>query len=298
VDVQRFGGADRIETAVAVSQGLYPVPDSAGAVVLARAGDFADALAGTPLAHARNAPTLLTGGDELDPRTAAEIDRLLAGRGTVHVLGGEAAIGPGVVDALTDGGYDVERVAGADRFETSVAVAEALGNPDSVLLARGGDFPDAVTAGAAAAHTDGAVLLTTGDEPHPAAAAYLDEHEPAETFAVGGPAVRAHPDAAAVSGPHRWGTAREVAETFFSEPSFAGIARGDAFPDALTGGVLSGGSGGPVLLTLPAALPDDTAAYLCANASSLSFAGGFGGPAAISDEVLGEVRARIDGQGC
>ena len=62
----RLGGEDRIETSVAISQASYPKAGSAQAVVLARADDFADALAGTPFAVHVGGPLLITGKAALD----------------------------------------------------------------------------------------------------------------------------------------------------------------------------------------------------------------------------------------
>ena len=58
--VTRLEGPTRYATAVAVSQEQFLVPGSADAVVLARGDDFADALAGAPLAHHLHGPLLLT----------------------------------------------------------------------------------------------------------------------------------------------------------------------------------------------------------------------------------------------
>jgi ell wall binding domain 2 (CWB2)/Cysteine-rich secretory protein family len=60
--VQRIAGGDRISTAVAVSQQVFPRAD---AVVLARADQYPDALAGASLAAALGGPVLLTAPDHL-----------------------------------------------------------------------------------------------------------------------------------------------------------------------------------------------------------------------------------------
>ena len=151
LELLRLAGEDRVATAIDASQDSYPTDGSAGAVVLSRADGFADALAGTPLAAAEEAPILLTPTAALDPRTLAEIERILPSGGRVHLLGGTGAIGPAVAAALTERGYVVTRHAGADRYTTAVAVAEALGSPEEILLVTGRDFPDGLAAGAAAA---------------------------------------------------------------------------------------------------------------------------------------------------
>ena len=75
VVMTELAGDDRVATAVEVSQTQFPA--KASAAVLANAGVFADALAGTPLAVAKNAPMLLTYTDELDSRVTLELDRVL-----------------------------------------------------------------------------------------------------------------------------------------------------------------------------------------------------------------------------
>ena len=67
LDVTRVAGVSRITTTTAVSQRGFPNRGSAGAAVLARADGFADALAGGPLAAAKNGPLLVTFPDSLAP---------------------------------------------------------------------------------------------------------------------------------------------------------------------------------------------------------------------------------------
>ncbi|MGH9068943.1 MAG: cell wall-binding repeat-containing protein, partial [Acidimicrobiales bacterium] len=119
--VRRLAGPTRIGTAVAVSVHAFPTPHSAGAVVLARADAFPDALAAGPLAAAEKAPLLLSGGSALDPATASEIARVLAPGKTVYLVGGTSALGPLVGTELRALGYRVVRLAGANRFATAAA---------------------------------------------------------------------------------------------------------------------------------------------------------------------------------
>jgi hypothetical protein len=291
----RLRGAGRIETAIAVSQDSFG-DDEADTVVLARADDFADALAGTPLAVAANAPLLLTPSNRLDALTAAEIQRVLPDGATVHVLGGEAAISSAVVDALEDLGFEVERIFGTTRIETSVEIAEFLGETDTLLVTRAFEFPDALTAGAAAGHVGGAVLLTTDDRPHPAVDDYLASAEDADVFAVGGPAAAAYPEATPIVGSTRVETGVAVAEAFFDAPLVAGIARSDQFPDALSGGAHIARLGGPMLLTPPASLHPAVEGYLCGEPIRSTYV--YGGTAAISEATFASVIGAVQGTAC
>ncbi|MGI9017558.1 MAG: M14 family zinc carboxypeptidase [Euzebya sp.] len=299
--VIRLAGPDRFGTAISVSGDRFPQDDSASAVVLARGDDpngFADALAGGPLAVDQNGPLLITNPDGLRDDVAVEIDRVLPDGGTVYLLGGTAALAPAVQQTLDQSGYETVRLAGPDRYDTAVAIADELGNPDLVLIATGETFPDALTGSAAAAANAGAVLLTTDDAPHPVTAAYLEQHSPGQVIAVGGPAARAFPDATPVAGADRFATALELADLLFDQPSVAGVARGDAFPDALSGGAHIGDLGGPMLLTPTDSLDEGVATYLCAGSGFLSQLYIYGGTAAVAADVEGVLGNILTGTGC
>lgn len=192
VEVRRLAGAGRVDTAVAVSQETF---STAGAVVLARADDYADALVGAPLARALRAPLLLTPGDRLPEVVADELHRL--GVGEVVVLGGEAAVGSEVEAALADE-YEVRRVAGGDRFATAATVADELPVGEGAFVAEGvhadpgRGWPDALAVAPLAAWQGQPVLLATHERlPSPTRAALADR-EPDEAIIVGGRAAISH----------------------------------------------------------------------------------------------------------
>jgi outer membrane protein assembly factor BamB len=259
--VARLRGPDRIATAIAISQERF-ADGQAGGAVIARADDFPDALTGTPLAAARSGPLLLSHSGRLPDAVLAELQRVLPSGGTVHLLGGAAALGAEVEEAIAAAGLRTVRVAGADRYQTAVAVARELGDPDLALLAVGTDFPDALAAGAAAARHGGAVLLTAADRAHPATVEYLAGHA-GQRHAIGGPAARAHPEAQPVTGRTREETAVAVAVRYFPDAQVAGLARRDDFADALVGASHSADLGGPVLLTPSDGLHRAPAAHRC-----------------------------------
>jgi putative cell wall-binding protein len=281
-DVGRLAGADRFATAAAISAAAYP-SGGAAAVVLASADAYPDALVGAPLAARYNAPILLTSGAQLPAATKAELQRVLADGGLVYVLGGTVAVPLSIETQLKGLGYQTTRLGGADRFATAVAVADALGDPSTVLLASGDNFPDALTAGPAAAVRGAAVLLTNGTILPAATADYLTAHASA-VYAVGGPAALADPQAQAVVGADRFATAVAVATEFFASPPVVGIASGENYPDALSAGPLLAHDGAPLLLTATSELPGPTASYLTGKTSSIQLHI-FGGPAAVSEGV-------------
>lgn len=293
-EVVRLAGADRIATAVAISQDRFTAPDSAPAVVLARADTFADALVGTPLAVDRGGPLLLTPSASLDDRVKAEIDRILAPGGTVFVLGGVAALTPAVVAGLGD--YEVVRYGGATRFGTAVAIArDGLSDPDRVLLVTGSDFPDALVAGASAPLLGAAVLLTDGARPSAATTSYLAGRSGVELLAVGGPASRAVPTAPSIVGADRFATAVALATQVVGDDPLAmlGVANGAAFPDGLTGGVHVAAQGHPLVLVQRAAVPAPVTGLLEDHGAELDRLFVYGGPEAISDQTAATMATTV-----
>jgi putative cell wall-binding protein len=258
--------------------------------VLAKADDYPDALVGAPLAAAKNAPLLLTDGSTLAAATSAEIARVLTSGGTVYILGGVGAVPAAVASQLTDSGYHVVRYAGADRFATAVAVAGALGNPGTVLLASGENYPDALAAGPAAAHVHGAVLLTDGTVIPAATKSYLAKAT--TVYAIGGPAAAADPSATAVFGADRYETAAAVASKFFTAPATAGVATGLSFPDALSGGAQLALLGGPLLLVSPSTVPFATAEYL-GQTRTIIGVHVYGGATVLPDSVLTQLQSVV-----
>jgi putative cell wall-binding protein len=288
----RLAGTDRFGTAIAASTAQFPTSGSAKSVVLARADEYADALVGTTLAASTDGPLLFANGGSLTAATQAEILRVLPVGSTIYLLGGLTAMPATVATTLSGLGYPTVRYAGADRYGTAIAVADALGDPTTVLLATGINFPDALSAGPAAAHLGGVVLLTDGTVMPASVSAYLTAH-PGTVYAIGGPAVTADPAATALSGADRYATATVVASTLFAAPTDVGVASGTAFPDALSGGAFQARNGGPILLSDPASLSPATATYLTGAKATITHTTTFGGTAALSATVQAAVSTAL-----
>lgn len=113
--IERIFGATSVDTAVLVSQQLYPERASTVFVVNADAVD--DAVSSTSLADLLDGPILLTSPEKLTSLTAQEIQRLNPRE--VMVLGGTRAVSDAVFEELKALGPIVTRISGKNRFETS-----------------------------------------------------------------------------------------------------------------------------------------------------------------------------------
>ncbi|MEY9930005.1 putative cell wall-binding protein [Catenulispora sp. GP43] len=148
-------------------------------MTLSRSDLFADALGGSALSAHENGPLLITDTNSLPATTLAEIKRILPAGGTVYLLGGGKAISPAVASKLSGLGYHLQRIAGDNRYATSIAIADTIDpNPQTVLVATGGNIPDALSAGAVAGGHDHTVVVLTDDQVMPpATASYQVVHE-------------------------------------------------------------------------------------------------------------------------
>ncbi len=188
--VSRLSGPNRYATAAAVSNATFAA--DAPVVYIASGENFPDALSGGAVAARDGAPVLLVRQGGVPAATATELARLNPGR--IVVLGGPAAISEATrVELAGHTAGTVTRLSGTNRVNTAVAVSEAHfadGEPDTVYLATGTNFPDAL-AGSAVAGLRGApiLLLPAGDTVPSAVAAELERLDPAQVVMLGGGAV-------------------------------------------------------------------------------------------------------------
>lgn len=291
--VERYGGGDRIATAAAVSGAGV---ERAETVVIARADDPADALAGAPLAAHLDAPLLLSAGDGLSEATAAEIRRL--GATEAVLLGGPSALGEQVVRDLVEVEVavgEVRRVAGENRHATAAAIAAELPAGGAVFVVRGdaAGFADAVAVSGLAASQRRPILLTEAGRLPAESAEALDEVETA--VVIGGEAAVSEAVATEIgrhatavrrlSGPTRYGTSAAVAEDALErglDAQVAWIATGVDFPDALVAGAAAARDQALLLLVDGRDLDGSRATRDLLAASSVRTFRLAGGPAAIS----------------
>ncbi|WP_456093736.1 S8 family serine peptidase [Ornithinibacillus halophilus] len=288
--VQRLSGEIRYDTAIAISQAGWSQADT---VVLSRGLEFADALAGVPLAEKLNAPILLTRSDELYADTLAEIERL--GASKVVVLGGTGAISDDVTAELEASGLDIERLAGETRYETAALIAEkvAPNGSEQVVVASGRDFPDAMSVAAHAANEGMPILLTRPNELPAATSTAIENLGTTDTLIVGGYDVvtdevaSALPGVDRVRGEDRYATNLAINDYFGLESRHVFVATGKEFADALTGAVLAAKHNSSILL-VDDQVSDGLSDFITENGSLQMTI--FGGTVAIDEEVYDQLQ--------
>ncbi len=198
-----------------------------------------------------------------------------------------------------------ERVAGADRYATAVAISRRAfptGAP-VVYLASGEDFPDGLAAGPAAAHAGGPVLLTPRGSALPGVLAEITRLKPTQIVIVGGTpsvsdavetAVRdldRRRDVVRLGGTDRFHTSRLIAEHAFPSADAAFIATGLKFPDALAAGPAAALRDGPVLLVNGSSATVDPATTATLQRLGIGWAGIVGDAGSVSTGIASGLSA-------
>ena len=174
--IKRIAGANRYETNLKI---LDEADAKHFAVQVCTGNNFADSLS----ASATGLPIILV-KDELSDTQKNYLKTL--GTEQFYVIGGKAAVSDKVIDQLKKLG-SVKRVAGNNRYETSVEIAkEFFGtHVDRVVLAYAKNFPDGLAGGPLGFEYNAPVILTmTGHEAE--AVRYCKDAYPDAAVVMGG----------------------------------------------------------------------------------------------------------------
>lgn len=141
-NAERLAGSDRYKTAEVVAQLVEKLildddkdNDDIG-VFYADGRNYPDALAAAPYIDEASGILLLSDGKPINDDAVA--------------IGGASSV-PG----------DVHSIAGIDRYDTAVKIAEKYEDFDRIILVDGTNYPDALSAAGFTADKDAAILLTT-----------------------------------------------------------------------------------------------------------------------------------------
>lgn len=257
--INRLGGQNRYETAAKVAQSGWTSSDYA---IVANGEGYADALCAIPLAKAKDAPVLLTTGDNLNENALNELKSLNVKH--VIVVGGTGVVSENTLNDIKAQVSDVQRLGGQDRYETSVKIAQALGSTSAkAVVASGEGYADALSAGPAAAINGMPILLTRQNSLPDAEAGYFkDNPQITATYVIGGTAsvsdsvANSLPSSKRLGGTDRYETNIAVLKEFASDFNFDNIyaalgngPTGNEFADALTGGALAAKNKSPLIIT-------------------------------------------------
>ncbi|MEG0606517.1 cell wall-binding repeat-containing protein [Peptostreptococcus sp.] len=118
-----YKGVTVFETANKIALNYFKKADN---VILVNSDAIPDALSVAPYAKKLNAPVLLTKSDSLDKKTKETLEQLNSKK--IILIGGEKSLSKNLENNLKKD-YTVERISGSDRINTSLQIANKMGQP-------------------------------------------------------------------------------------------------------------------------------------------------------------------------
>lgn len=155
-EVTRIAGANRYDTAEQIMQTTHADMENQKRLILASGENLSDALAISAVAANENIPVLLTSKDTLPP----SIEPTLYNAEEVIIVGGVNSVSQAIENALSRKGVLTTRIAGANRYDTALHIANTyFPNAVNFFIANGAVPYDALVSGALAGKYDGPILL-------------------------------------------------------------------------------------------------------------------------------------------
>ncbi|MCQ6278659.1 SpoIID/LytB domain-containing protein [Bacillus sp. EB600] len=186
IPVERISGDTRYGTSVKIAEQLS---DSSEVFITSGDANSPDALSVASYAAKNQIPILVTKSNGLPEETKSYLAKHTSTK--AYIIGGTVAVTENVVADLSKLGItNVERIAGSDRYDTSVAIAKKFSfDLSNVFFARGDLFIDALPGAALAAQYNSPVLLTRQNNFSDAPKAWLKglTNRP-KIYYLGGPA--------------------------------------------------------------------------------------------------------------
>lgn len=283
----RLAGLDRYQTANEIAKSGWTTSTYA---FLAYGENYPDALAAATLAKRHEAPILLTGQDAIPEETLATLKSL--GVREVYIVGGTGVISQNIEKQLRDKQIMSSRLAGVDRYETAVRIAEKNFDSKKIIVTTGDDYADALSAGSVAGIENAVILLVPKDNLPESVKAYLAKHPNTEkTYVIGNTDIisdevaNQFPNMERITGADKYERNLNIVKKFEADFSQDGVylATGENFADALTGTALAAKTKHPILL-LPNGTNIATSQYLSTKALTKLTA--LGGEAVVSNDMV------------
>ena len=189
-NVVRLAGKDRYGTNMAILSHLHPAPTGSGEYIgiplpqhllIATGKNYPDALSASAVFQS---PLMLV-GDKLNAEQLDWIKKV--GIKEFDIVGGTSAVSQVVEDELWKLGT-VRRLAGANRWETSIKVAEEFFGSRTAILATGHNFPDALAAAPLADYMLSPIILV-GENNWQHVEKYVEHNRFSNATIVGGTSV-------------------------------------------------------------------------------------------------------------
>lgn len=142
-NVSRIAGKDRYETSYLVAQRVFKTNKGKKSLIIVNGENSIDALSASNLNDSLYGPILLTNSHSLSQEARKYIRNSEVER--ITILGGEMRISKDIEDELDDLDVEYDRIAGKDRYETSLLIAQTNIKNNELVVTSGVNYEDALS---------------------------------------------------------------------------------------------------------------------------------------------------------
>lgn len=261
----RISGSNRFSTAVEVSKMNYKKSET---VILANSEKATDILTTSPLAESLECPVLYTKDNDIPEETISEMERLGVKR--VIVIGGKKSVSDSVFKELSSK-YELNRVAGSDRFDTANKIAKEVVKRSSekkkAIMVSSESYADALTISSLATKENIPIVITNSKNLSEKTEEFLKNNEIKEIVYVGGnnsisnevqkeTEKKGIKTVARYAGKDRYETATIISNNVRPDSDFSVYVNGENLSDAITANSLCANLKSPILLVKKDTIPD------------------------------------------
>ena len=152
----RIAGKNRYETSIKIAESV-----NKDEVIIVSGEKFPDALSATSLSQKYSKPIVLTQSDIM-PNT---VDNFINTRNIkkATIIGGEKSVSKSIEKKIKSKVENVDRIAGSNRYDTSMKILKRFGNYDKLILASGEGFADALSSTSLVAKYKSPILLVNSN---------------------------------------------------------------------------------------------------------------------------------------
>ncbi|MDK2586307.1 cell wall-binding repeat-containing protein [Romboutsia sedimentorum] len=308
--VKKLVGDNRQDTAVEISKEGWA--NGSSKVILVNGNAIADGITATPLATTYDAPILLANKDNIPTNTLEEIKRLNPSE--IIVVGGETVISNNAMNNLKQNisTNNVRRLAGINRYETSLKIAQEIDNNhdvNKIYIANGykGEV-DALTIAAKAGQDKQPIILSEKTNIPTSTYNWLKNENLTDAYFIGGenvittdvihqiaeitkPAAGQSVYRNRVYGTDRHETNAKVIERFYTQADLDSVlvAKSDVLVDALAAGPLAAKLNSPILINPTTYVSNYHQDNLSNKSAKLVYQVGGG----INDNVINDIAYKL-----
>lgn len=185
LNVIRIAGKDRFDTSSKLAQEVVKLSDKSRKAILVNGFKNADALSVSSIATKDELPIFMNGNNSLNSDIKNQLKKMNINK--IFIIGGVNSISKNIEKELKNMNINIVRLAGRDRYETSMNIAKyAYKTSDNLIVASGENSVDALSASVLTEKKNAPILLLNNKKISESIEKYIEDMEASKIIIVGG----------------------------------------------------------------------------------------------------------------